>query len=503
LHYFCVSIIVKPRTPLILPTFLSKLVSLTSNLRFLSKLYSNHKQFFILMNFLFKKSHIGLLLLFVILFLDACKKDPIDSTPTTVNGAAAKEFDSSVLNGWYAHTLDLIKTTNGYTPPVASRTLGYIGVTVYESLLPGMPDSKSLAGQLNGLTALPSPEFGKEYYMPAIANAALANINTKMFPATNAKKAKFDSIKVVKEYYEAQFRSKNISQEIVTRSAAYGNAIAEAIYLWETGDVIGHEAYNKNFPASYTVPTGPGFWEPTGAQLIPLQPFWGNARCFIPKSVPEAQPVSPPKYSTSVNSDFYNYATQVFNAVKNTTPTNKLIALYWADGGGTVTPPGHSIAITKQLIEEKGLTLDKAAETYAKVGLAVADAFMACWKCKYDYNLMRPETYIKKNIDPNWKPLIATPPFPEYVSGHSTQSGATAYVLNSIFGTNTPFVDKTNQGRKDIDGTPRSYKSFDEMAAEAAISRLYGGIHYEFGNKFGLDAGTKIGKALDKVNFRK
>jgi hypothetical protein len=371
-------------------------------------------------------------------------------------------------------------------------------------MLPAMPEYKSLAGQLNGLTTLPSPEFGKEYYMPAVANAALASINTKMFPLPEAKKGKFDSIAIIRDYYDTEFRKNNISQEILTRSYAFGEAVANAIYAWESTDIIGHEGFRKNFPSSYTVPTGTGLWEPTSAQAIPLQPFWGSARCFIPKSIDDAQPSPPPAFTTSVNSDMYNYALQVYNQGKNNTPDQKKIALYWADGGGTVTPPGHSIALTRQLIDEKGLKLDKAVEAYVKVGIAVGDAFMACWKCKYKYNLMRPVTYIKKNIDPTFTPLIATPPFPEYTSGHASQSGAAAYVLSSIFGSKTGFSDRTHQNRKDIDGAPRNFNSFDDMAKEAANSRLYGGIHYEFGNTAGLSSGMRIGQALEsKLSFKK
>lgn len=455
------------------------------------------------MNTFFKSRLVRFAFLLTILSINACKKDePV--VENTIKGGSAASFDAKVVSGWYAHTLDLIKTTGGYTPPVASRTLGYIGITVYEAMLPAMPEYKSLKGQLNGLTNMPSPEFGKEYYMPAVANAALASINTKMFPLPEAKKGKFDSIAIIRDYYDSEFRKNNISQEILTRSYAFGEAVANAIFVWESTDIIGHEAFRKNFPASYTVPKGVGLWEPTSAQAIPLQPFWGSARCFIPKSIDDAQPSPPPAFMTSVNSDMYNYALQVFNQVKNNTAEQKKIALFWADGGGTITPPGHSIALAKQLIEEKGLKLDKAVETYAKVGIAVADAFMACWKCKYNYNLMRPVTYIKKNIDPAWAPLIATPPFPEYTSGHSSQSGAAAYVLSSIFGSKTSFTDKTHQNRKDIDGTARSFNSFDDMAKEAAVSRLYGGIHYEFGNNSGLASGMRIGQSLEsKVSFKK
>ncbi len=442
-------------------------------------------------------------LLLSIISFNACKPDETTTTPSSVLGKKSNEFDANVVNAWYGHSLELVKTTKGYTPPVVARNFGYLGVALYEAILPGSPNNVSMARQLNGLTTVPNPEFGKEYYMPACANAALAKMNTYFFPLPEAKKANFDSIATIKTYYDGKFLANGVSQEVLDRSNAYGEAIANAIYEWSKADVVGHEGFRKNFPVSYTPPTGESFWKPTSTQLIPLQPFWGSVRNFVPNSITSSQPLPPPPFSKNTNSDMYNYALQVFNAVKNGTAAEKATALYWADGGGTSTPPGHSISIAKQLSEEKSLTMDKAAELYVKTGLAVGDAFIACWKCKYAYNLMRPETYIKQNIDPAWKPAISTPPFPEYTSGHATQSAASAYVFSSLFGGNTAFIDKTHVNRKDIDGKARTYTNFMLMAEEAAKSRLYGGIHYQFGNDNGLLTGLKVGKALDNIKFVK
>ncbi len=442
-------------------------------------------------------------LLLSIISFNACKPEETNTTSSSVLGKQSNAFDANVVNAWYGHSLELVKTTKGYTPPVAARNFAYLGVALYEAILPGSPDNVSMARQLNGLTTVPNPDFGKEYYMPACANAALAKMNTYLFPSQEAKKANFDSIATIKTYYDGKFLANGVSKEVLDRSNAYGETVANAIYEWSKADVIGHEGFRKNFPASYTPPTGEGFWVPTSAQMIPLQPFWGSVRNFIPNSITSSQPLPPPPFSKNTNSDMYNYALQVFNAVKNGTADQKATALYWADGGGTITPPGHSIAIAKQLSEENFLRLDRAAELYTKTGLAVADAFITCWKCKYAYNLMRPETYIKQNIEPTWKPIIATPPFPEYTSGHASQSAAAASVFSSFFGANTSFTDKTHANRKDIDGKPRTYNSFTLMAEEAAKSRLYGGIHYPFGNENGLLSGAKVGKALSNIKFVK
>jgi hypothetical protein len=438
----------------------------------------------------------------LILFLSACQKDDNSSNSESYQGKSSSEYDAKVATNWYTHTLNLIKTTKGYTPPVASRALGYIGVALFESVRPGNPAYRTMAGQLNALTALPKPENGKEYYWPAAANMALARINFLMFPQPEAKKNLVDSIDIIKNYFQIEQRKSGVADDVMIRSEKFGEAIADAVYEWSKTDVIGHQGFRKNFPAAYDVPVGPEKWVPTGAQLIPLQPYWGSARAFVNAAINIAAPPPPIPFSLLKNSTFYEEANKVYTTVKNLTDEQRKIALFWADGSGSITPPGHSVALAKQLVEDKGEKLDRASEVFLRTGIVVADAFICCWKCKYVYNLQRPVTYIQKNIDPTWKPIIDTPPFPEYISGHSTQSGATAYVLSSIFGDKTPIVDKIHKDRKDIDGTPRVFNSFMKMAEEAADSRLYGGIHYPMGNAEGLTAGIRIGKAHDAIKFK-
>ena len=156
----------------------------------------------------------------------------------------------------------------------------------------------------------------------------------------------------------------------------------------------------------------------------------------------------------------------------------------------TPTPAGHWIAIVIQIAERDALPVEVISSTLAKLGVAQADAFISCWDTKFRYNLLRPVTYIKRHIDPAWEPLLITPPFPEYTSGHSTQSGAASTVLTAIFGDTFAFDDETHVD----EGLPvRSYPSFAAAADEAAVSRLYGGIHYPFGNEKGLEQGRAVG----------
>jgi hypothetical protein len=226
-------------------------------------------------------------------------------------------------------------------------------------------------------------------------------------------------------------------------------------------------------------------------------------RPFVLTSGEECAPPPPPAYSEDPASEFYALATDVYTINLNLTAEQRTIAQYWADNAGsTGTPPGHWIAIVGQIARTHGLSLMAAAEAYTRVGLAVADAFISCWQTKYTYNLLRPVIYIQDVIDPTWVPLLVTPSFPSYTSGHSAQSGAAAAVLTDMFGvvafTDTLFTDHNLVPPQ----APRAFISFEEAAEEAAISRLYGGIHYLFDNNNGLAQGQCIGQVmLDRVKF--
>ena len=192
---------------------------------------------------------------------------------------------------------------------------------------------------------------------------------------------------------------------------------------------------------------------------------------------------------------------EVYNVFSNLTSVQSDIARFWADPpGSTFTPAGHSIQLLCQVIQQKHLALDSTAIAYAKCGIALNDAFIACWKTKYQYNYIRPITYIRKHIRKDWLSFITTPSFPEYPSGHSVQSGAMAEVMSSLFGNNYSFTDYSN----DTLGYPaRHYSSFRECAHEAAMSRLYGGIHYRFSIENGLVQGRKIGERVNGIKFKK
>ena len=280
--------------------------------------------------------------------------------------------------------------------------------------------------------------------------------------------------------------------------------MARIVFEWSKTDG-GHEGYSKNFPTTYFMPTGVGLWTPTFPKFQrPMQPFWGFNRSFITKSAENTQPTAPIPYSEDTASTFYKEAFLVYSTVKNIKLEEKVIAQFWSDDPGQPgTPPGHSISIATQVLKKEGYNLAKSAEVYAKVGIGVSEAFVSCWRWKYVYNYVRPITFIRSHIDSTFISLLETPPFPEYTSGHSVQSGTTAKILTEIFGNNYGFTDATHAGRSDINGAARTYKSFFDFAAEAAISRLYGGIHYREAIEKGVEQGVKVGTEVINLKFRK
>lgn len=408
----------------------------------------------------------------------------------------ADEFDAEVATSWFDLALELVERTPGFSPPVASRALGYAGLTLYEGLVPGLDGYRSLAGTLPGLAELPAAGFSRVYDWPSVANAALASISRSLFPtAPPAQRVAIDA-------FEARLESRlrpGIPAGVHARSRERGREVAAAVFEWSKGDG-GHEGYLRNF-AHYDAPLGPGYWVPTPPDFLSgLQPFWGRNRCFVLADGAACPPGDHPPYSEAVPSRFHAEALEVYDAVRDLTPEQEGIARFWSDDPGTTaTPPGHSIAITSQVLRAEDASLAKAAEAYARVGMAVCDAFVACWNAKYAYSLIRPVTYLRRLVDPNWLPILVTPPFPEYPSGHSVQSGAAFQVLTDLFGEDYAFVDHTHDARG---LAPRSFGSFLEAADEAAISRLYGGIHFRAAIENGIAQGRCIGQAVSALSLR-
>ncbi len=407
----------------------------------------------------------------------------------------AESFDADVATAWYDLTLRLIRQTPGYSPPVASRALAYTGVSLFESLVPGIADGRSLVGQVRGLTELPTAGRNAAYDWSIVANNTLASIARSLFPtASVGNRAAIDAL-------EAEILAgarHGVPLGVVQRSVDRGRQVAAAVFELSTTDG-GHEAFADNFPP-YDPPVGPGLWVPTPPGFLPaLQPYWGTCRTFASASGAACPPGPPTAYDEDPASRFFDEAHEVFAAVNGLSDEQRAIALFWSDDpGATVTPPGHSVSILTQTLRQRDASLADAAIAYAKVGMAVADAFICCWHTKFRVNLLRPVTYIRALIDPAWSSLLTTPPFPEFTSGHSVQSGAAATVLTDLFG-DVAFTDHTHDDR----GLPsRSFRSFWDAAGEAAISRLYGGIHFRPAIDLGLEQGRCVGEHVNALRLR-
>ena len=410
-------------------------------------------------------------------------------TRRSVNAARPVSPDSVVLT-WYKLILELVRHTPTYSPPVASRSFAYVGVAVFEALASGSPALKTLAGQLNGLKPLAPRDPGQSYDETLVLNAVLENAVRGFFGNTGP------TGQHVMERFSAKRRDEardGIAQDVIERSETHGQAVMAHILDWSAGDG-GAKIENMGFPYEYALTKGPGHWVPTstiGQQQMPLLPNWGKNRSFAVPSGTSCPLPPPPAYSEDPASDFYKEALEVCETRKNLTPEQKTIARFWSDDPMlSPTPPGHWMWIAVNLLEARKADAIEVADVLARLGIAAADGFIACWAAKFEYDLLRPVTYIKKLIDPKWEPLLITPPFPEYPSGHSTQSGAAAVVLANLFGENFAFTDSTHER----DGIkPRAYPSFWAAAEEAGSSRLYGGIHFRAAIERGLDQGRCIG----------
>lgn len=423
--------------------------------------------------------------------LSACD-DSDDDDPPPPPPPGARAYSSLVAQEWMDELNTAIRV-EALSPPVASRLIGYFGVALYEAVVPGVGGGRSLGRQLNGLGDLPDRPAGTIDW-PTSANAAIAEVLSGLLAAGSA-----PTLMAIADLEEDldELRAGAVSSEVLTRSRNFGTTIGQAILDWATAD--GMETWNN---CAYTPPTGPGQWVPTPpAMAAPLQPCWGNLRPFAMLFASECLPLSFPPYSTEAGSGFALEAQEVYDTVNSLTPEELAIALFWADNPGqTSTPPGHWVSILRQICATEDIDLAMASEAMAKLGIALADSFISCWEIKFAYNLLRPISYIHDPAgpiaDPTWvtAPGVGTPPFPEFTSGHSVQSGAAAFVLRDVFG-DLAFVDDTHAA---LSLPARSFANFDEAAEEAAISRLYGGIHYRSACENGVDQGRCIGAIVTR-----
>ena len=404
----------------------------------------------------------------------------------------ANDLEPTILVKWMQLLYDRVEADK-ISAPAGSRLYAYAGITGYQSILPGMPDGISMSGQLTSLPDMPQPDEGQVYDWVSVANGSLSTVIGGLFP-----KAATDTQNAVKRLRETetQARQSKLDPKIVKASLAYGDTVAATILDWVATDNF---AETRNL--KWETPTGdPSLWIPTAKDMKEVEPFWGQIRPFALYSADACavQPNLP--FDGAKGSSFYMQALEVKTVGDNLTNEQKDIARFWVDTPGqTGTPAGHWVLIENQVTDVLGLKLERASMMYALVGIALGDSFISAWSLKYQINLIRPVSYIQQYIDPKWQSFIASPGFPEYPSGHSVVSEAAAEVLTGMFGT-VAFTDRS--GQKHNLGE-RSFTSFEAAATEAAISRLYGGIHYRAAIENGMRQGRCVGRnVLDYISLR-
>lgn len=391
-----------------------------------------------------------------------------------------------------------------YSPPVASRTYAYISIAGYEAVVPGNPGYQTLAGQLNGLTALPKPKAGHEYSYTLVSVHAMLTVAKAMVISEDKIQNFYTTI--IKEFKEA-----GIPEKVFKNSIEYGQQVADHILAWAAKD---NYRQTRSF-SKYALENDAASWKPTPpAYMKAVEPHWNKLRPFIIDSAQQFKPSRPTPFSIDKNSQFYKEASEVRDIGLKLTEEQKAIANFWdcnpfkmnVNGhvmyaSKKISPGGHWMNITRLACQKSASTVVQSLEAYACLSIVIADAFISCWDEKYRSRVIRPETYINQYIDGSWTPFLQTPPFPEYTSGHSVLSTGSAVMLSKIFGENFSFADSTEV---EFGIAVRHFTSFKQAADEAAISRLYGGIHYMPSIVNGAEEGRNIGNFIaNKLKTRK
>jgi hypothetical protein len=442
------------------------------------------------------KSIINLsLMLSTFAFLVHCKK--VDSKHENGHHKQTKTYPSDVLKEWIKMDLQLLRSNaaklNNF---VMLHHWAYSSIALYEAVVPGMPSYQSLSGQLSEMPVMPAAGHNKTYHWPTCANAVLATM-TRNFYADSITQGGRDSITFLEDSLNTRYQTE-VEADVFERSKAFGKQIATLVFEWALTD-----GYVAKRPV-YVIPLGEGLWQRTPpALLAPQRPYWGLNRPLMPGSVAASRIPPPPPYSTDATSPFYLSAKETYDLRNNLSPDEQAQVRFWRDvpGGGHA----HWLSIFLQVLNKEGarVMLDKAVVVFAKMGITQNDARISCWSAKYEYNVLRPITYINDWIAPkkDWTAFITTPNHPEYPSAHSSFSGPAVGVLTQEFGENYSFTDQT------YDFLPlpaRQYTSFAHAGMEAGNSRVLGGIHYRFSITAGNQLGASIANHLNQhIRFRK
>lgn len=384
---------------------------------------------------------------------------------------------------------------DGTNPPAASRVYAYAAFGAYQVACMAKGKVPELNSKLKVNTNIHPVTPPRKMDVSFCSNYTLLEVGRALMPSgyllEEKKKVLIDKIKTLNKYSDRE----------MTQLVRFSMEVANQVIAFAKTD-----GYNKlSTYKRYTPKKGEGYWYPTPpAYMGAVEPRWETVRAFFLDSASQFAPPPPAPFSKDESSSFYVQLKEVYQVSKALTQEQIEIAKFWdcnpfavafsghvAIGLKKISPGGHWMGITGIACKQAGLSLDSALFIHAVVGMTMHDAFISCWNEKFRSDRIRPETAINKYLDSEWRPLLQTPPFPEYSSGHSVVSSSVSVVLTHFFGDNFQFTDTSEI----FFGLPeRRFNSFYEAASEAAMSRLYGGIHFRDACELGLVQGRNVGR---------
>ena len=383
-----------------------------------------------------------------------------------------------------------------FSPPVASRVYLYPAIAAYQTMqLANEETYASLSSQVKGLEPLTRSTNENINYNIASLHAFNEVGKALIFSE--------DKMLVFQQNLKQQLKDKGVPRSVLKASKKFGGEVAAHILAWAKGDLYNQ---TRTFP-KYTIQEEEYYWKPTPPDYMDgIEPHWKQIRTMALDSSNQFPPKPPLAFDLTEGSPFQIQLKEVYEIGKNITDEQLEIAKFWdcnpyvthhrghaMFATKKITPGGHWIGITSIATRKAKSDFQATTNAYANVTIALFDAFISCWDEKWNTLVVRPETLINKYYDEEWLPILQTPPFPEYTSGHSVISRAAAITLTDLFGNNFAFNDTT-----EIEyGLPlRSYDSFIGASEEAAVSRLYGGIHYMMAIEEGVAQGQEVGEHI-------
>lgn len=427
--------------------------------------------------------------------------------PVNNVGIPVNTLDSNVVEEWTDLLLVIEQYAGGMRPNASARAMAYIYMAAYETAVPGMINYTSNTGRLDGLN-IDTPQDGVTIDWELALNETFADVIDHFL--INVPDEYNRQIQI-KENQQLSVLSRNVDQNTVDDSRDWGSYVANQIIQYSQTDIDAEKQITEPQPLSYEPDTGDGYWTYSDNPERALFPYWESVRTFA-IAPDETTSVEPIAYSNVPGTPYFRQMEEVVrvnNRAKATQNDQLHIAEFWSDDveGLMISPPVRQISIANQLLDRRDLNLEEALILMLKLGFSLNDAAVATWKYKYEYMVMRPSNFIHDYIDADFQTNLyrliywPNPSFPGYPSGHSCFASAAAGIFIDAFGDNINFTDRTHQGRTEFLGSPRTFKSFTEMADENGYSRIPLGVHIRMDCTEGLRLGYEIAKAVTRVEL--